>query len=55
MRQEVILVPKEEFMIPENCWAFIEEEDGTRKLVTTRSVNASEAKKLVLVPKIAGG
>ena len=53
MSQVLVLDPKEEFCIPENCFAIVETEEG-KKLVTG-TVKGSEARSLVLIPKIAGG
>lgn len=40
------------FYVPDNCWAFDAE---TKKLVTGKTLTAEQAKRTVLVPKIAGG
>ena len=52
MRQEVILEKEQEFVIPDNVWAIDAE---TNKLIIDKTVSASQAKKLILVPKVAGG
>ena len=55
VRPTVVELEKEEkFMIPDNCWAFIEAE-GKRTLITATSVKADQATKLTLIPKVAGG
>ena len=53
-RQVVVLEPEQELTIPDNCWAFIETADGKKRLVVG-TVKFSEATKVVLVPKVAGG
>lgn len=40
------------FYIPNNCWAFDSE---TKKLVTEKALTTEQAKRTVLVPKVAGG
>jgi len=52
LRTIVVLEQDEEYMIPQNCWAFDAE---TKTLILRSTVKASECKQLVLVPKVAGG
>lgn len=53
MSQVLVLDPKEEFCIPENCFAIVETEEG-KKLVTG-VIKGSEVQRLTLIPKVAGG
>lgn len=56
MRQILIEVekPKENglFYVPDNCWAFDSE---TKQLITEKRLTVEQAKRTVLIPKIAGG
>jgi len=53
-RQIVLLEQEDTFVIPTNCWAFVEEE-GKQRLVQGLEVKGSEVQRLTLVPKVAGG
>jgi len=56
MQEQIILLElDEEYVVPDNCWAFVEQEDGTKKLVQATTVRGSEVQRLVLIPKVAGG
>lgn len=55
MEELVVLEVNETFTIPDNCFAFIEEADGRRRMIIETSVKGSEVSRLILTPRIAGG
>jgi hypothetical protein len=54
----VELQEEEVFVIPENCWAYVEEVvDGIeqKRYIQTKTVQGKDIARLVLVPRVAGG